>query len=399
MWHGRIAHGAQFTDEAKRGQPTSYFARDSGVGIALERYRALRGDSGRGLRVGVLGLGTGTLSAYGRSGDHFRFYEIDPDVERIAREYFTYLDDSAATVEVVLGDARLMLEQASADEEKFDVFVLDAFSGDGVPVHLLTREAYQIYLSRLRPDGLLVFNVSNRYLDLAPLVRGLADEVGQQTVRIISTGDAWCDTRDAKYVIATKNRAFLREDSVKVAATPYAPDEPEPLVWTDDAASLWSVMTRRFEPGRWESAPNRGHFVVDRGDFIAFEEEARIRTLSRALYSDTRGVGAIVVITAESMRAGGAEEEPFEEFTSLLYRKLGMGRPEIERGLLVFISKTDRRAGVHVGTAWPAALREQIDTMFRRTVIEGLSRGRASSGILEFVEAFDGFVREGLSAS
>jgi uncharacterized membrane protein YgcG len=139
--------------------------------------------------------------------------------------------------------------------------------------------------------------------------------------------------------------------------------------------------------------------VVDRGDFIAFEEEARIRTLSRALYSDTRGVGAIVVITAESMRAGGAEEEPFEEFTSLLYRKLGMGRPEIERGLLVFISKTDRRAGIHVGTAWPSALREQIDTMFRRTVIEGLSRGRASSGILEFVEAFDGFVREGHSAS
>jgi SAM-dependent methyltransferase len=398
MWHGRIAHGAQFTDEAKRGLPTSYFGPESGVGIALERYRALRGDSGRGLRVGVLGLGTGTLSAYGLSGDYFRFYEIDPDVERIAREYFTYLDDSAAAVEVVLGDARLMLEQAPTDGNPFDVFVLDAFSGDAVPVHLLTREAYQIYLSHLRPDGLLVFNVSNRYLDLVPLVRGLAEEVGQQTVRIISSGDAWCDTRDARYVIATRNREFLEEQSVRVAATPYEPEEPAPLVWTDDAASLWSVVTRRFVAGRWDSAPNLGHFVVDRGDFIAHEEEARIRTLSQALYSDTQGGSAIMVVTAESMRAGGAGEEPFEEFTSLLYRKLGMTRPGLDRGLLVFISKTDRRAGVHVGSEWPAALREQIDSMFRRTAIAGLSQGRASRGILEFVEAFDGFVRARLSS-
>jgi SAM-dependent methyltransferase len=399
MWHGRISHGAQFTEEAKRREPTSYFGRDSGVGIALERYRALRDGAGRGLRVGVLGLGTGTLSAYGRMGDYFRFYEIDPDVERMAREYFTYLEDSAATVEVVLGDARLMLEQAPTDREKFDLLILDAFSGDAVPVHLLTREAYQIYLSNLRPDGLLVFNVSNRYLDLAPLVRGLADEAGQQTIRIISSGDAWCGTLEARYVIATNNRAFLEEQSVRVAATPYSVVEPDPLVWTDDSASLWSVITRGLVAGRWESAPNLGHFVVDRGEFISIEEEARIRTLSRALYSDTRGAGAIVVVTAESMRAGGAEEEPFEEFTRLLYRKLGLDRPGLERGLLVFISKTDRRAGIHVGSEWPPALREQIDSMFRQTAIAGLSQGRASQGILEFVKAFDGFVRERLSSS
>jgi hypothetical protein len=317
----------------------------------------------------------------------------------MAREYFTYLEDSAATVEVVLGDARLMLEQAPTDGKKFDLFVLDAFSGDAVPVHLLTREAYQIYLSHLRSDGLLVFNVSNRYLELAPLVRGLADEVGQQTVRIISSGDDWYDTMEARYVIATDNREFLDDQSVRVAATPYSPEEPAPLVWTDDSASLWNVIAREFVAGRWDSAPNLGQFVVDRGDFISSEEEARIKTLSRALYSDTGGAGAIAVVTAESMRAGGAEQEPFEEFTSILYRKLGLARPGLERGLLVFISKTDRRAGIHVGKEWPPALREHIDLIFRRTAIAGLSQGQPSRGILEFVEAFDGFVRERLPSS
>jgi SAM-dependent methyltransferase len=399
MWHGRIAHGAQFTEGSRRSEPTTYFGPESGVGIALERYRALNAEPGRGLRVAVLGLGTGTLSAYGRRGDLFRFYEIDPEVERMAREYFTFLEDSAATVEVVLGDARLMLEQAPTDGEKFDLFVIDTFSGDAVPVHLLTREAYQIYLSHLRPDGLLVFNVSNRYLDLAPLVRGLADESDQQTVRIISSGDSWRGTRDARYVIATNHRAFLEDQNVRVAATPYAAKEPPPLVWTDDSASLWSVITRQFVVDQWDSAPNLGHFVLDRGDFISNEDEARIRTLSRALYRDTGGAGAIVVVTAESMRADGADEAPFEDFTRILYGKMGMVRPGLERGLLVFISKMDRRAGIHVGKEWPPALREHLDLIFRRTAIAGLSQGNASRGILEFVEAFDGFVRERLSSS
>jgi hypothetical protein len=246
---------------------------------------------------------------------------------------------------------------------------------------------------------LLVFNVSNRYLDLAPLVRGLADEAGQQTVRILSSGDVSLDTRDARYVIATNNRRFLDDQRVRVAAAPYSADEPDPLVWTDDSASLWSVITPGLVASRWDSAPNRGHFVLDRGNFISTADETRIGTLSRALYSDTRGAGAIIVVTAELIRDEGLDEASFDKFMEILYGKQGLSRPGLERGLLLFISRMDRRAAIHVGENWPPGQRERIDLIFRRTVIAGLSQGQASRGILEFVEAFDEFVRERASSS
>lgn len=393
MWHGRIAHGSQFEDATLGRRPTAYFGPESGAGIALTRYRALQAP-GRALRVGVLGLGTGTLSAYGRRGDAFRFYEIDPEVEHFAREFFSYLDDSDATVDVVLGDARLMLEgEAARAAPKFDVLVLDVFTGDAVPVHLLTREAYETYLANLRPDGLLVFHVSNRYLDLAAVARELAEEAGQTPLLIVSAGDSYRATLDATYVIATENRAFLADEDVRVAVTEWTPKPANPPLWTDDSASLWNVMKKYSPAGKWDSAPNRGHFVVDRAGLLAAEDEVRVAALCRSLYDETNGAGAVAVVTAESMRAGGGAEAPFEDFTANLYHKLGLGRPEIVRGLLVFISKGDRRAGIHVGKSWPPAARERVQKLFETTAIAGLSRGQASRGISEFVEELEPFVR------
>jgi SAM-dependent methyltransferase len=192
LWHGRIRHGSQFVDPARRRQPTSYYGPNSGVGLTLLARRELD----RRLHVACVGLGVGTLAAYGRAGDVYRFYEINPAVVRMARQYFSYLRDSEARCEVVLGDARLSLErelpaglqpglpadlpadEKIPDELKFDVIALDAFSGDAIPTHLLTIEALRLYLRRLRPDGVLAIHVSNEYLDLSPVVSAAAKELG-----------------------------------------------------------------------------------------------------------------------------------------------------------------------------------------------------------------------------
>ena len=163
--HGPTLHGSQFRSAAKRLLPTAYYAHSSGVGLAIlhhPRRRASLPDQRR-LRVGIVGLGVGTLAAYGQPGDYFRFYEINPDVPRISgSEFFSYLRDSSARVGVVLGDARLSMETdlERHEPQQFDVLAVDAFSGEAIPVHLLTKEAFEIYLQHLRkPDGVLAVNI------------------------------------------------------------------------------------------------------------------------------------------------------------------------------------------------------------------------------------------------
>ncbi len=176
MYHGRIAHGFQFADPQKRRQPTMYFAVASGAGITLQRYR-----QEKPIRVGVIGLGAGTLAAYAQPGDYYRFYEINPDVCELARHRFTFLDDCLGTSEVVLGDARISMEMESA--QNFDVLVLDAFSGDAIPMHLLTEEAFKVYRRHLKKDGVIVANISNRYVDLVPVIQRVAERFEYQTRR------------------------------------------------------------------------------------------------------------------------------------------------------------------------------------------------------------------------
>ncbi len=160
--HGSISHGAQLLSPALRREPTGYYARGSGIG------HALRGMGDRPLKVGVIGLGAGTMAAYGRPGDEYRFYELDPLIIDVAWHQFSFLSDSPAKVETVAGDGRLALERETG--RRFDVLAVDAFSGDSIPVHLLSREAFQLYFARMAPDGLLAVHVSNSFLDLAPVV-------------------------------------------------------------------------------------------------------------------------------------------------------------------------------------------------------------------------------------
>jgi hypothetical protein len=231
LTHGRIKHGAQFLEGALRTRPTSYYGPHSGVALELEDLA--RKNPGRPLRIAVIGLGTGTLAAWGRPGDTVRFYEINPAVVGIASSWFTYLRDSAAHCEIALGDARVTLERelAAGARHDFDAIAVDAFSSDAIPIHLLTAESGQIYRERLARDGVLLLHISNRSLNLAPVARGLAASMGQAATVLISNDDPETGEDSATWVAI----------SAKGAHSNAKPARPA-IQWTDDFASLWHVL-------------------------------------------------------------------------------------------------------------------------------------------------------------
>ncbi len=234
LFNGIIEHGMQIFSDNLRREPTSYYARDSGVGLALENCC-----KGRPRRVGVVGLGVGTLAAYGNAGDAFRFYEINPEVERLARTFFTFLRDTPATVRIVPGDARLSL--TAEPPEHYDVLVIDAFSGDAIPVHLLTREAMRVYLRHLDSGGVLAFHVSNQHLDLAPVVGMLAEDAGMHAVQINSQSNKARGEFAADWVLVTTNPAIYLNEDVVNASVPIAQISGLRL-WTDNDNSLLPLL-------------------------------------------------------------------------------------------------------------------------------------------------------------
>lgn len=218
LYNGSILHGAQLLDASRRMEPTGYYARGSAIGVVLDHL--LKPNR----RVGVIGLGAGTLAAYGKPGDVFRFYEINPLVIDMARRYFTFLQQSPAHIEVIEGDARLNL--AAEPPQNYDVLVVDAFSGDAVPVHLLTREAFALYERHIATDGTLAVHVSNSYLNLAPLVVRTAHATGRQAQIISSPAD---ESRQVSAALWVRVRGE-------------APATDQAQVWTDDHSDLLSVL-------------------------------------------------------------------------------------------------------------------------------------------------------------
>jgi len=184
----------------------------------------------------VVGLGTGTLAAWGRAGDSIRFYEINPDVEPIARSWFRFLRDSKARTEVVLGDARVQLgrELAAGQSQDFDLIAVDAFSGDSIPMHLLTAECADIYRRRLKPGGVLALHISNRVLDLDPVARGVALHLGWSAVEIVSKDDPETGESSSTWVLISERPGLWQKSS--------AWSNRAPIIWTDDFASLWQVL-------------------------------------------------------------------------------------------------------------------------------------------------------------
>ncbi len=249
--HGHIVHGIQFLEAEKRRWPTAYYGASSGAGLALLRHparqpavRSEQQPARRGLAVGVIGLGAGTLAVHGQAGDRFCFYEINPEVVRMAREQFSFLADSPTECEIVLGDARLQLERQAerGQSANQDVLIVDAFSGDAIPMHLLTREAMRVYDQHLKTDGLLAFHISNDNLDLKPVVRTLAADNHRQAVWIRSAADPARSINRADWVIVTNNREFLDDALVRAAVTPWPIDGPQSLLWTDAFGSIRQVL-------------------------------------------------------------------------------------------------------------------------------------------------------------
>ena len=191
------------------------------------------------LRVGVVGLGAGTIAAYGRPGDNYIFYEINPLVITFAKTQFTFLRDSAAKVDVVQGDARLSLEQEPA--QNFNVLAVDAFTSDSIPVHLLTREAFILYFRHLKPGGILALHVSNRYLDLRPVVQGAAESLGKATTIVESKKDEDNGIFVATWVLASDDRGFLQSRELQMALSPLE-SVRKPQMWTDDYSNLFRIL-------------------------------------------------------------------------------------------------------------------------------------------------------------
>lgn len=237
---GTINHGEQFLNPARRGSPTTYFGPNSGVGLAI-RARQKTGP----IRVGIIGLGTGTIAAYGRTGDYYRYYEINPLVERLsvpepatASPQFTFLADCKARHDVIMGDGRLSLEREAP--QNFDVLVVDAFSSESVPVHLLTREAMELYFRQLKPDGILAVNISNRFVDLELLVDGECRALGK-TDRLVETdGDESQELFAATWMLITSPANGF--DKLILDGSEEIKIGPKIRLWTDDYSNLFQIL-------------------------------------------------------------------------------------------------------------------------------------------------------------
>lgn len=235
LMHGTIEHGAQLLDPAERHEPTLYYLRSSGVGMAI-RYEKGHGH----VRVGTIGLGAGVIASYCGIGDTFRFYDINPEVIKIAQSEFTFLKDCPGKVDVLLGDARLTLE--SQEPQHFDVLAVDAFSGDAIPIHLITREAFQEYFRHLNSNGILAIHVSNKYLDLVPVVARIGKDLGKQVIAVYDPGENASYPSENDWVLLANNEEIF-DDPIFDADYIETPElDPRVGLWTDNFSNVLRIL-------------------------------------------------------------------------------------------------------------------------------------------------------------
>jgi hypothetical protein len=235
LQHGRITHGLQFVDPAQAMSPVSYYGPGSGIALGVAAL-----PTGR-RRIGVVGLGTGTMAAFGRAGDYLRFYEINPQVQAVATSWFHYLPKCAGDVEVAPDDARLSLE--NEPPQHFDLLVLDAFSSDAIPVHLLTRQAFEVYERHLNTNGVIAVHISNHYLDLEPVVVNLARHFGYKLASIdYDENDEEWWLYSSTWVLLSRNDRIINSPDIRGAASTVKTNDTRVPLWTDDFASLFQIL-------------------------------------------------------------------------------------------------------------------------------------------------------------
>lgn len=235
LQHGRITHGLQFVDPVQATWPVSYYGSESGVGLGVAALPAGR------RRIGVVGLGTGTMAAFARPGDYLRFYEINPQVQAVANSWFSYVPNCPGDVEIAPGDARLSLEREA--RQHFDLLVLDAFSSDAIPVHLLTKEAFELYQRHVNTNGIIAVHISNHYLDLEPVVANLARHFGYKLASIDyeETDEEWW-LYSSTWVLLSHNDQIMDSPAIRNAASTVQTNTVKVPLWTDDFASLFQIL-------------------------------------------------------------------------------------------------------------------------------------------------------------
>ena len=232
LYHGSIKHGEQMLSAENRRKPTAYYGHSAGIGLAIANSNPDH------KKVGVIGLGAGTLAVYGQTGDTYRMYEINPQVIELAKSEFTFMADSPATIDTVLGDARLSMERE--EPQDFDVLAVDAFSGDSIPVHLITAQAMDVYLRHMKPDGIIAFHITNRFLWLAPVVENICRQKGLSIALIHDENDS-PELRNTDWVLVARNPKVLEQDAIRSRTTPIK-GIPGLGVWTDDFNNLFEVL-------------------------------------------------------------------------------------------------------------------------------------------------------------
>jgi hypothetical protein len=234
LLHGAINHGEQWMHPARRRELLTYYCADTGIGRAM-RVRT----EGVPQKVGVLGLGAGTMAAFGRKGDDLTFYEINPIVPKIASTEFTFYPDSYANKRILMGDGRLSLERQQP--QNFDVLMMDAFSGDSIPVHLVTKEAFQLYFRHLKPTGYLVMHISNKYLDLEPVLARIASELNKSALLVETEEDESGDCFGTTFIVmAHSPEAFQTKSFSGITGRPKTRDGVN--TWTDDYSNLFRIL-------------------------------------------------------------------------------------------------------------------------------------------------------------
>jgi len=245
LYHGRIGHGDQYLDPKFEMLPITYYGSHSGLGKAFQAQRRflMHERSRRNMQIGAIGLGTATIATYADRGDSLRFYEINSDVTDIARQYFSYLSDTKVAVEIVHGDARLSMERELQNSQvnQFDLLVIDAFSGDAIPIHLLTREALALYRKQLASDGLLAIHISNLYFDLRPVVHALAKDAGMHSIWISDNGDGRGEDPN-DWMLLTNNKSVYA--AIQAETEPWLENNKHKTLWTDDFANVLAAIWR-----------------------------------------------------------------------------------------------------------------------------------------------------------
>lgn len=240
FFSGRVLHGMQLTDPSRRAEPLTYFGPRSGVALAITELQKREPEC----HIGIVGLGIGTLSAYARPSDRVRYYEINPAVVSIAsnRDWFRFLSDGQGDIQIILGDARLRLENELQQQgsQKFDLLCLDAFSGDAIPTHLLTDEAFALYRKHLKSDGVLVVHITNTYLNLYPIVQKLAAKHGWTAIRIFRREDGLQDIND--YALLSDDETLVTRFQEWAVDTPPSPPLQQIPLWTDQYSNLLQIL-------------------------------------------------------------------------------------------------------------------------------------------------------------